>query len=60
MDPAKITESVNHSWYEYSGGDANGKHPSKGETNPEVHRPQAALRVSGCRQEVFLAEDAAL
>ena len=24
VDPAKITESVNHSWYEYSNGDANG------------------------------------
>ena len=31
----KITESVSHSWYEYSGGDANGLHPSQGETNPK-------------------------
>ena len=40
VDPAKITESVAHSWYEYSGGDANGKHPSKGETNPKYSRAE--------------------
>jgi len=32
VDPAKITESVSHSWYEYSSGDANGRHPAEGET----------------------------
>ena len=49
VDPAKITESVSHSWYEYSSGDANGKHPYAGRDQPEVHRPEAALRFSGCR-----------
>jgi Ni,Fe-hydrogenase I large subunit len=40
VDAAKITESVAHSWYEYSGGDANGKHPSQGETNPKYSGPK--------------------
>jgi Ni,Fe-hydrogenase I large subunit len=40
VDPEKITESVAHSWYEYSGGDANGKHPSMGETNPKYTGPK--------------------
>ena len=60
VDPAKITESVSHSWYEYSGGDDGGKHPYQGETNPEVHGSQAALRSSGRRQEILLVEDSAL
>jgi Ni,Fe-hydrogenase I large subunit len=38
VDPSKITESVHHSWYEYSGGDA--KHPSQGETNPKYSGPK--------------------
>ena len=40
VDPSKITESVAHSWYEYSGGDGNGKHPSQGETNPKYSGPK--------------------
>jgi Ni,Fe-hydrogenase I large subunit len=40
VDPSKITESVAHSWYEYSGGDSNGKHPSQGETNPKYSGPK--------------------
>ena len=40
VDPAKITEFVSHSWYEYSTGDANGKHPSVGETNPKYTGPK--------------------
>jgi hydrogenase large subunit len=40
VDPGKITESVNHSWYEYSNGDANGKHPYQGETNPRYTGPK--------------------
>jgi len=39
VDPAKITESVSHSWYDYSGGDA-AKHPSQGETNPKYTGPK--------------------
>jgi len=38
VDPAKITESVAHSWYEYSSGDA--KHPFEGETNPKYTGPK--------------------
>ena len=34
------TEFVNHSWYEYSGGDQNGKHPYQGETNPKYTGPK--------------------
>jgi hydrogenase large subunit len=40
VDAAKITESINHSWYEYSGDGANGKHPSEGETNPKYTGPK--------------------
>jgi len=40
VEAAKITEFVNHSWYDYSDGDANGKHPSQGETNPKYSGPK--------------------
>ena len=40
VDPEMITESVAHSWYEYSGGDANPKHPSEGETKPKHAGPK--------------------
>ena len=40
VDPSKITESVAHSWYEYSSGDASAIHPSKGETNPKYSGPK--------------------
>jgi len=40
FDPAKITEYVTHSWYEYAGGDAKGLHPSQGETSPKYSGPQ--------------------
>jgi len=40
VDPAKITESVAHSWYEYAGGDASGLHPSVGETKPKYSGPK--------------------
>jgi Ni,Fe-hydrogenase I large subunit len=39
VDPAMITESVNHSWYEYSNGDG-AKHPYDGETNPKYAGPK--------------------
>ncbi|HWE48823.1 MAG TPA: nickel-dependent hydrogenase large subunit [Bryobacteraceae bacterium] len=38
VDPSKITEAVDHSWYEYSGSGA--KHPSQGETNPKYSGPK--------------------
>jgi [NiFe] hydrogenase large subunit/hydrogenase large subunit len=38
VDSAKITESVTHSWYEYSGEDE-ALHPYKGETNPKYTGP---------------------
>jgi Ni,Fe-hydrogenase I large subunit len=41
VDPAKITEFVSRSWYNYSDGDSNGRHPSKGETNPKYTGPKA-------------------
>ncbi len=40
LDPSKITESVAHSWYEYSGGDGTAKHPSQGETSPKYSGPK--------------------
>jgi hydrogenase large subunit len=40
VDPGKIAEYVTHSWYEYSDGDQNGKHPYQGETKPKYTGPQ--------------------
>jgi [NiFe] hydrogenase large subunit/hydrogenase large subunit len=40
FDPARITESVKHSWYEYSAGDDAVLHPSRGETRPRYTGPQ--------------------
>ena len=40
VDPAKITEYVKHSWYEYAGGDEQGLHPFKGETKPTYTGPK--------------------
>jgi len=40
VDPAKITEQVTHSWYQYAGGDAAGLHPFRGETSPNYTGPQ--------------------
>jgi Ni,Fe-hydrogenase I large subunit len=40
VDPQKINEFATHSWYEYSDGDANGKHPAVGETKPKYTGPK--------------------
>lgn len=40
LDTRNVTEYVTHSWYEYSGGDQVGKHPSQGETNPKYSGPK--------------------
>jgi hydrogenase large subunit len=40
VDPAKVTEYVTHSWYEYGAGDSSGKHPYDGETNPKYTGPK--------------------
>ena len=40
FDPAKITEFVKHSWYDYAGGDDKGLHPGVGETNPKYTGPK--------------------
>ncbi len=40
VDPANIAEYVSHSWYEYSTGDAQAKHPFDGETNPKYSGPR--------------------
>jgi [NiFe] hydrogenase large subunit/hydrogenase large subunit len=40
MDPAKVTEFVTHSWYEYEAGDSEGLHPSMGETRPNYTGPE--------------------
>lgn len=39
LDVSKITEFVTHSWYEYEGGDAQGRHPFQGETKPNYTGP---------------------
>jgi len=40
VDPSSVAEYVTHSWYEYSDGDQNGKHPYQGETNPKYTGPK--------------------
>jgi hydrogenase large subunit len=40
LDPAKITEHVKHSWYDYSGGDDKELHPFDGETKPHYTGPK--------------------
>jgi len=40
MDEQKITESVTHSWYNYSGGDDKGLHPYQGETSHNYTGPK--------------------
>jgi hydrogenase large subunit len=40
MDHKAITESVTHSWYEYSDGEQAAKHPWDGETNPKYSGPK--------------------
>ncbi len=40
FDPAKVTEYVTHSWFEYEGGDEQGLHPSRGETKPTYTGPE--------------------
>jgi hydrogenase large subunit len=40
LDPAKITEYVTHSWYEYAGGDQQSLHPFSGETKPAYTGPE--------------------
>ena len=39
FDPAKVTEYVTHSWYQYQQGDQVGLHPFKGETAPNYTGP---------------------
>jgi len=40
VDHKKITEHVAHAWYEYSDGDAKGKHPWEGETKAKYTGPK--------------------
>jgi Ni,Fe-hydrogenase I large subunit len=41
FDPARVTESVQHSWYAYDGGDdGRGLHPFEGETRPNYTGPR--------------------
>lgn len=50
LETEQIAEYVSHSWYRYSDGDKNGKHPYLGETAPNYTGPQPpydALEVKG-------------
>jgi Ni,Fe-hydrogenase I large subunit len=40
LDPAKITEHVKHSWFDYKDGDDKGLHPFDGETTPNYTGPK--------------------
>lgn len=39
VDQKKIAEYVDHSWFEYSGGEGQGAHPYDGETEPKYTGP---------------------
>ena len=60
FDPAKITEQVKHSWYEYDGGDDKGLHPFQGETKPKYTGPKPPYERLDDRRQVQLAEVPAL
>jgi hydrogenase large subunit len=40
VDPGRITESVKHSWYDYTGGDDKPLPPASGETKPNYTGPE--------------------
>ncbi len=40
VDQKKIAEYVDHSWYEYAGGQGKGMHPWDGETEPKYSGPK--------------------
>jgi len=40
VDQKKIAEYVDHSWFEYSGGQGKGAHPWEGETEPKYTGPK--------------------
>jgi hydrogenase large subunit len=40
FDPAKVTEYVSHSWYDYQKGDGAALHPLEGETAPHYTGPK--------------------
>ena len=42
----EIKEYIAHSWYTYAGGDEAGLHPWAGETEAQLHRPEAAVRAA--------------
>ena len=60
VDPARITESVKHSWYDYAGGDDKPLPPTRGETTPKYTGPPASLRAAERGREVQLAQVPAL
>ena len=43
-DHMKVAEYINHSWYEYAGGKAQGLHPYQGETKPKYDGPATPWR----------------
>jgi [NiFe] hydrogenase large subunit/hydrogenase large subunit len=40
FEPAKISEHIKHSWYEYDSGDDQGLHPFDGQTQPKYTGPK--------------------
>jgi Ni,Fe-hydrogenase I large subunit len=51
VDPAKISEFVSRSWYDYSDGEAKGKHPSVGETRPKYTGPKPPYELLDVEQK---------
>ncbi len=47
VDQDKIAEYVARSWFEYSGGNKEGRHPSKGETRPKYTGPKPPYKEIG-------------
>jgi len=51
VDPAKVSEWVAHSWYDYSVGDDQGLNPFKGETKPHYTGPKPPYQLLDVAQK---------
>ena len=53
----EVQEFINHSWYEYKGGDKVGLHPWKGESKVKYTGPKPPFEYPGYHTEIFLPEN---
>ena len=59
-DENEIKEYISHCWYKYSGGDGEGLHPWKGETEFNYTGPKPPYEQLDVERQIFVAEDTAL